>query len=148
LKVSKGPVPGDGSVAAYLDASNDLSKAAQEAGTPNGYVKSFTNLQGSTQQIGYLTYKNIASGAYDVDGCASFCNSVKFCVGFNIYYERDPSKDPNDASCANPAPITNVKCSLYGYPVASESATNKGQWRGPQDASGESFHVVIVGSNG
>jgi hypothetical protein len=41
-----------------------------------------------------------------------------------------------------------VKCSLYGYPVAELSATNTGQWRGPEDANGESFHVVIAGSNG
>jgi hypothetical protein len=144
---SAGPVPGDGSVAAYLDKSNDLSTAAQAAGTPSGYSKTFTNLQGSSQQIGYLTFKTLKGSTYDVDGCAAFCDSVKFCLGFNIYYERDPKYTPG-SGCANPKPVTNIKCSLYGYPVAGEAAKNEGQWRGPQDASGEAFHVVIAGSNG
>jgi hypothetical protein len=82
-----------------------------------------------------------------VNACASFCNSVKFCLGFNIYYERDPEKDPA-AGCPNPKAVTNIKCSLYGYPVAAGSATNKGQYRGPQDANKQAFQVIIVGSNG
>jgi hypothetical protein len=94
-----------------------------------------------------LTYKTIDSGDYDVNGCAEFCNSEKFCLGFNIFYERDPTLDAN-ANCPNPPPTTNVKCSLYGYPVAAGSATNTGQWRGPEDSNGEAFHVVIAGSNG
>jgi hypothetical protein len=144
---SAGPVPGDGSVEAYLSADSILAQAAKNAGTPEGYTKSFTNLQGSTQQVGYLTYRTIDSGLYDVDACKSFCDSEKFCLGFNIYFERDPSLDA-DEGCANPPPVTNVKCSLYGYPVAEKSATNTGQWRGPQDTNGEAFHVVIAGSNG
>ncbi|PSN69230.1 hypothetical protein BS50DRAFT_599541 [Corynespora cassiicola Philippines] len=135
-----GPIPGDGSVEAYLAGNSILAQTAQAAGTPRGYVKSFTNLQGSTQQAGYLTYKNLDGGAYNVDACAAFCDSVRYCLGFNIYYERDPSVDPGQA-CPNPAPFTNVKCSLYGYPVAAGSATNTGQWR-------NQFHVVIAGSNG
>ncbi|KAF2242981.1 hypothetical protein BU26DRAFT_123634 [Trematosphaeria pertusa] len=135
-----GPVPGDGSVEAYLAEDSILASAAQGASTPSGYINAFTDLQGSTQQIGYLTYKTIDSGDYDVKSCADFCDSEKYCLGFNIYYERDPSVEPAD-SCANPDPITNVKCALYGYPVASGSATNYGQWR-------NDFHVVIAGSNG
>ncbi|KAF1834016.1 hypothetical protein BDW02DRAFT_499262 [Decorospora gaudefroyi] len=135
-----GPVPGDGSVAEYLDPSNALRTAARNAGTPSGYSKSFTDLTASTHQIGYLTYKNIESGNYDVNACAAFCNSEEFCQGFNIYYERDPSVDPA-ASCANPDPITNVKCAIYGYPVSENSATNQGEHR-------EGFEVVIAGSNG
>jgi hypothetical protein len=131
----------------YLNKTNELATEALSAKTPSGYTMSFTNLQGSTQQIGYLTYKNLESGSYDVDGCASFCDSVAYCIAFNIYYERDPSVDAADA-CPNPTPITNVKCSLYGYPISAETAKNDGQWRGPQDSQGESFHVVIAGSNG
>lgn len=125
---------------AYLAEDSILASAAQGASTPSGYINAFTDLQGSTQQIGYLTYKTIDSGDYDVKSCADFCDSEKYCLGFNIYYERDPSVEPAD-SCANPDPITNVKCALYGYPVASGSATNYGQWR-------NDFHVVIAGSNG
>lgn len=135
-----GPVPGDGSVSAYTDENNDLRKDAVEAGTPGGYKKSFTNLLASTEQIGYLAYKNIESGTYDVQACADFCDSEKFCLGFNIFYERDPKFEPKDG-CANPEPITNVKCSIYGYPVSAKTATNEGQMR-------EGFQVVITGSNG
>ncbi|RMZ73514.1 Galactose oxidase [Pyrenophora seminiperda CCB06] len=135
-----GPVPGDGSVDAYLDTTNALRKAARDAATPSGYTKSFTDLTGATEQVGYLTYKNIDSGAYDVAACAAFCDSEKFCLGFNIFAERDPSLNA-DTGCSNPVPITNIKCSLFGYPVSANSATNQGQYRAD-------FHVVVTASNG
>jgi hypothetical protein len=137
---SAGLKPGDGSVNAYQDSNNDLSKAARSAGTPSGYRKEFSDEQASTQQIGYLTYKNIEDGTYNVQQCADFCDSEKFCLGFNIFFERDPEVNPA-STCPDPEPITNVKCAIYGYPVAKASATNSGQFR-------EQFHVVIVGSNG
>ena len=96
------------------------------------------NKSGSSQQIGYLTYK--AYDTYDVQGCADACNSEQYCRGFNIFFERDPSLEPGP-NCPDPASTTNIKCSLYGYPVAGKAATNEGQWR-------EQFQVVIAGSNG
>ncbi|KAL1598155.1 hypothetical protein SLS59_007165 [Nothophoma quercina] len=114
-----------------------------EDGSVDAYLKSDSQL--SSQQIGYLTYKSYNS--YDVQGCADACDSEKYCLGFNIFFERDPKFEPKDG-CANPDPVTNIKCSLYDYPVAGKAATNEGQWRGPQDANGEAFHVVIAGSNG
>jgi hypothetical protein len=137
---SAGPKPGDGSVAAYQDASNALRTAARQATTPSGYTQEFSDANGATQQVGYLTYENIDDGTYNVQKCADFCDSEKFCLGFNIFYERDPKLNPAPA-CSNPDPVTNVKCSIYGYPVALASATSQGQWR-------EQFQVVIVGSNG
>ena len=143
-----GPFPQSGKKAVdYTSKDSTLRKNAVEAATPRGYEKSFTNKSGSSQQIGYLTYKNIESGNYDVQECADFCDSESFCRGFNIFYERDPKFEPKDG-CANPPPVTNVKCSLYGYNVAESAATNEGQWRGPEDSNGEAFQVVIVGSNG
>ncbi|KAF2705643.1 hypothetical protein K504DRAFT_460360 [Pleomassaria siparia CBS 279.74] len=133
-----GPVPGQGSVADYLDQTNILSTTAQGAPTPSGYTSSFTNLQGSIQQIGYLIYENLPS--YDVQACADLCSNVDFCLGFNIYHERNPSQDPA-AACPDPAPTTNIKCSVYGYPVSAASATNTGQYL-------QAFQVVIAGSNG
>ncbi|KAH7064002.1 hypothetical protein BKA63DRAFT_428179 [Paraphoma chrysanthemicola] len=135
-----GPVPGDGSVNAYLNINNNLRKAARDASTPAGYRREFSDEQAATQQIGYLTYKNLDDGKYNVQKCADFCNSEEFCIGFNIYFERDPKIKPAPV-CSNPQPITNVKCSIYGYPVSQGTATNKGQYR-------EKFRVVIVGSNG
>lgn len=139
---SKGPVPGiSGAVGEYLDKEGELRQNALLAGTPEGYVQSFKDAKGSTEQIGYLTYKNIESGKYDVEECAKFCNNEKFCLGFNIFFERDPTTDPAVGCDQNPPPTTNIKCSIYGYPVAKASATNKGQYRGD-------FQVVITGSNG
>ncbi|KAJ4331916.1 hypothetical protein N0V87_008774 [Didymella glomerata] len=142
---SAAPVPEDGSVNAYLKTDSQLRQVARAAATPSGYKQSFVDKTGSSQQIGYLTYKSYDS--YNVQGCADACDGEKYCLGFNIFYERDPKFEPKDG-CANPEPITNVKCSLYGYPVAGKAATNEGQWRGPQDSNGEAFHVVITGSNG
>lgn len=140
-----GPVPEDGSTNAYLKQDSQLRQVARAATPPGGYEESFKDLTASSQQIGYLTYKNLDS--YSPQECADFCDSEKYCYGFNIYYERDPKFDPKEG-CANPEPITNIKCSIYGYGVAKLAATNDGQWRGPQDANGEAFHVVITGSNG
>ncbi|KAF2019366.1 hypothetical protein BU24DRAFT_476374 [Aaosphaeria arxii CBS 175.79] len=142
-----GPIPGDGTVNDYLAIDGPLARAALNAPTPSGYTKSFTNLHGSTQQIGYLTFFTMPGTDYDVEGCAARCNSDSYCYAFNIYYERDPAVDPS-IDCPNPAPATNIKCSLYGYPVTAGTATNTGQYRGPPDANGQAFHVVIAGSNG
>ncbi|KAJ4985927.1 hypothetical protein SVAN01_08616 [Stagonosporopsis vannaccii] len=140
-----GKVPGDGSTAAYLAQDSELRQTARDAGVPTGYEQSFQDLTASSQQIGYLTYKNLDT--YSPQDCADFCDSEKYCQGFNVYYERDPKFEPRDG-CANPEPVTNIKCSIYGYSVAKKAATNDGQWRGPQDVNGEAFHVVITGSNG
>ncbi|KAF3009730.1 hypothetical protein E8E13_009180 [Curvularia kusanoi] len=132
-----GPVPSPDTAAAF-SASSDFSTAATGASTPSGYKQSFVNLSGSSQQAGYLTYKTFTS--YDVQGCADACDGEQYCQGFNIYFERDPSLEPGDA-CPDPASTTNIKCSLYGYPVGAKAATNQGQWR-------QNFQVVIAGSNG
>ncbi|KAH7379512.1 hypothetical protein BKA66DRAFT_466170 [Pyrenochaeta sp. MPI-SDFR-AT-0127] len=135
-----GPVPGDGSVGAYTNVNGQLRKNARAVSTPTGYKKVFTDKLAATEQIGHLTYKNIDSGKYDVNECAKFCDKEKYCLGFNIYYERDPKREPA-AACPNPSPITNVKCSIYGYHITENSATNAGQKR-------QNFQVAITGSNG
>ncbi|KAJ4399432.1 hypothetical protein N0V91_009441 [Didymella pomorum] len=124
--------------AAAFSTSTDLSSIARAASTPSGYKQSFVDKNGSSQQIGYLTFKTYNS--YDVQGCADACDSEKYCLGFNIFFERDPSLEPGP-NCRDPASTTSIKCSLYGYPVAGNAATNQGQWR-------QDFQVVIAGSNG
>ncbi|KAG9696892.1 hypothetical protein KCU95_g3973, partial [Aureobasidium melanogenum] len=141
-----GPLPLSGTADSdYTADDSSLRLIAQQATTPSGYDRSFVDQIGSSQQIGYLTYKILDS--YDPSQCSAACDAEKFCLGFNIYFERDPMYDPQEG-CANPPPVTNIKCSLYGYNVAQAAATNQGQWRGPQDANGQAFHVVITGSNG
>ncbi|KAL6155348.1 hypothetical protein ACJQWK_01251 [Exserohilum turcicum] len=138
--VGAAPATGDYSVGAFQNPSNALMAIASAATAPSGYVENFKAKSGATQQIGYLTYKILPGTTYDVGACAAFCDSEKFCLGFNIYYERDGTVQPT-SDCPNPAPQTNIKCSLFGYPVSAATATNSGQWQ-------EQFQVVITGSNG
>ncbi|KAH0032034.1 hypothetical protein KCU78_g2666, partial [Aureobasidium melanogenum] len=119
-------------------SSTDLSAAANNAVTPNGYYNTFTNLQGSSNSYGYLGFTTLAS--YDVQACASKCDTILGCSGINIYFERDPTLEPADA-CPNPASTSTIKCVFWGGYVAAANAKNKGQWR-------NKFHVVIAGSNG
>lgn len=87
---------------------------------------------------GYLGFTNLDS--YDSEKCASKCNAISGCAAFNLYFERDPQKDPG-TGCENPASTTNIKCVFWGGPVTSANANNAGQWR-------SNFQVVIAGSNG
>ncbi|OBW63524.1 MAG: Uncharacterized protein AUREO_064100 [Aureobasidium pullulans] len=99
----------------------------------------FVNQQASNNAFGYMGFSSLDT--YDVATCASRCTAMNGCVSINIYFERDPSVDPNDASCSNPASVTMIKCVYWGGPVSQDNAVNTGQTRG-------SFSVVIAGSNG
>ncbi|CBX90835.1 hypothetical protein LEMA_P058690.1 [Plenodomus lingam JN3] len=139
LEGKAGPVPGiRGTVNDYYYSESALRRSARDAGTPPGYEKVFTDLIAANEQIGYLGFKINPRGEYDVSWCADWCDSESFCLGFNIYFQRDPEMDPR---CDWSGVVTNVKCVIYGYPVAEGSATNKGQFFGD-------FAVVITGSNG
>jgi len=78
---------------------------------------------------------------YDTQACASQCTASYGCQAFNIYFERDPTVDPNDPSCSNPPSTTNIKCVLWAGPVTAANANNAGRYA-------EDFQVVIAGSNG
>ncbi|KAI4944730.1 hypothetical protein J4E91_008417 [Alternaria rosae] len=135
--LGKGPVPNPDTPEAFL-AIEEISKAANDASTPAGYVNKFKNLKGSNNAVAYLGYKTLDT--YDTQACADSCTEKEGCSAFNIFYERDPSVVPAD-SCSNPASTTVIKCVLWGSPVTAETAVNSGQWRAD-------FHVVIAGSNG
>ncbi|GAB7348327.1 hypothetical protein MBLNU459_g6303t1 [Dothideomycetes sp. NU459] len=122
----------------YTNISNN-------AATPQGYYLVFSNLQGSTSQNGYMGLLSMQS--YNTIACQEACDAAAGCTSFNIYIERDPSVEPA-AGCPNPSSTANYRCTLWGLPVSNTTATNKGQWRGPQDSNGQSFHVVIAASNG
>ncbi|KAI9891390.1 MAG: hypothetical protein M1814_002709 [Vezdaea aestivalis] len=119
-------------------AEPNYATVATAAGAVGAYTKVFNNLQASINQDGFLRLKTLDS--YDVSACAALCDSTTKCQAFNIYVERDPSLAPADA-CPDPAAVTNVKCTLYGLPIAAATALNKGQYR-------RQFQVVIAGSNG
>ncbi len=135
-----GPIAVPDTVSDFLaNAAISASATAAATAAPPSYTNVFVNLQGSTQQTGYLGLHTLHS--YDPAVCASYCDSSAFCEAFNLYFERDPTENPNDPSCANPPSTTNIKCTLYGYPISANTATNTGQYR-------NQFQVVIAGSNG
>ena len=115
-----------------------LQDAANNAEVPQGYVESFSNLQGSLSKSTYEGLYTLEE--YDPIQCQQLCDAADSCYGINLYFERDPSVDPGDG-CDNPPSITNIKCTLWGSQVDGDAATNTGQYR-------DNFQVVIAGSNG
>lgn len=93
----------------------------------------------TTDDSSYMGYTLLP--AYDANLCAQKCNAITGCNSINIYFERNPTLDPDDPSCSNPPSTTNIKCVFWGGSVSAENALNTGQWRGD-------FEVVIAGSNG
>jgi hypothetical protein len=121
---------------AFLDYP-PFKAAAFSAPIPKGYALNFTNLHASTSTSSYMGYTTL--NQYDTNKCASLCTSQTGCVAFNLYFERDPTLDPNAQNCPNPPSETNIKCVFWGVPVSSATATNSGQYR-------DSFQVVIAGT--
>ncbi|KAG9517107.1 hypothetical protein KCU93_g8897, partial [Aureobasidium melanogenum] len=122
-------------------ADKRYSDAATAAQPPTGYTEAFKNLQASNNALGYLGFSLMSS--YDPSICAARCDKVNGCQAINIYFERDPIVDPNDASCADSygKSYVQIKCVYWGGPVTASNALNSGQYR-------NKFHVVIAGSNG
>ena len=132
-----GPVPLVDTAAAFL-ADTAFSTLANSIRPPPGYKTAFTGLDASVNGNVYLGLTTLT--AYDPIKCQELCDAKQGCLGFNIFFERDPTLNPA-SNCSNPASLTNVKCTLWGAGVTSQMATNTGQNR-------ESFQVVIAGSNG
>ncbi|KAI5239551.1 hypothetical protein E4T47_09330 [Aureobasidium subglaciale] len=104
-----------------------------------GYTQAFANKQASSNAFGYMGFDTFDT--YDVTTCAQRCTAKRGCVSVNMYFERDPSVNPDDASCSNPPSVTMIKCAYWGGPVTEANTVNKGQPRG-------GFEVKIAGSNG
>jgi hypothetical protein len=111
---------------------------ASNAPTPYGYSLVASNLQASMSASNYMGLYTLTS--YNPAFCQSKCDQASGCVAFNIYFERDPTLDPNAMNCRDPASTTNIKCTLWGVPLSAAEATNDGQYR-------NEFQVVIAGSN-
>ena len=131
------PKPLVDTVSAFL-AYPFYQTQATSAVTPQGYQRSFTNLQGSVNGKVYLGLYTLAS--YDTAQCSANCDATAGCAGFNLFFERDPTINPAPA-CPCPSSFTNAKCTLWGAGVTAAMAVNTGQYR-------EQFVVVITGSNG
>ncbi|RMD43044.1 hypothetical protein DV735_g2090, partial [Chaetothyriales sp. CBS 134920] len=138
LAPGSGPVPHPDTKAAFL-ADAELSSAAENAPTPDGWANVFTNLQGATQApMGYLGYDSLAS--YNTEECAANCDAMDGCRAINIYFERDPVVQPGK-DCPDPDSTTVIKCVYWGATISSETATNTEQRH-------NEFEVAVAGSNG
>ncbi|KAI0427542.1 hypothetical protein F5Y09DRAFT_350351 [Xylaria sp. FL1042] len=137
LPSGAGATPVPDTASAFL-AYADFATAANGASTPGGYYQTFQNLQGSNSAYGYSGYSTLDS--YDTAECARRCDGIDSCLGFNIYFERDPQLVPGP-ECPDPASTTVIKCVYWGGYISADNANNMGQWR-------EEFQVVITGSNG
>lgn len=117
-----------------------LGDTASSVNPPAGYTKSFLNAFGSVTADEYIGYYQLSS--FSVKDCAAICTDVgDSCQAFNIYYERNPTVDPDIKSCPNPKSATSVRCALWGSKINATQAVNIGQWRA-------SFMTVVSGSNG
>jgi hypothetical protein len=84
------------------------SQAASSTKIPLDFNTALRNTKALPNAPGYLGFTLMDT--YDVQTCADKCNAISGCTSFNIYFERDPSVDPNDASCLDRVSITNIKC--------------------------------------
>ncbi|THX31335.1 hypothetical protein D6D10_08401 [Aureobasidium pullulans] len=137
-----GPVPTPDSASAFLalpDFSASATAAAAATAIPSGYVNTFVNQKASNNAYGYMGYTLLTE--YNAQTCADKCTKINGCQAFNIYFERDPTVNPDDSSCSSPSSTTQIKCVYWSGPVTSDNANNAGQWR-------NQFQVVIAGSNG
>ena len=135
-----GPVPSPDSASAFLSYDSFAASATAAASSvPSGYVSTFTNLQASNNAYGYMGYTLLKE--YNAQTCADKCTLINGCQAFNVYFERDPTVNPDSDSCNNPASTTQIKCVFWSGPVTTDNAVNYGQWR-------NQFQVVIAGSNG
>ncbi|KAI5200082.1 hypothetical protein E4T39_05919 [Aureobasidium subglaciale] len=136
--------------ASAFAANTYFHSVASAAPSVSGYTQAFVDKQASSN----ATYIQILMGAfrfgymgfdtfdtYDVASCAQRCTAKRGCVSFNMYFERDPSVNPDGASCLDPPSVTMIKCAYWGGPVTEANTVNKGQPRG-------NFEVKIAGSNG
>jgi hypothetical protein len=133
-----GPVPSPDNASNFVSYSS-FAAAASSASAPSGYTKVFTNLQGSNNALGYLGYTTMDK--YDASVCGKKCSSIAACQSFNLYFERNPSKNPDAVSCADPGSVKRIKCVFWGSQITPKNAKNTGQWR-------NKFKVAIAGSNG
>ncbi|THX45610.1 hypothetical protein D6D08_10376 [Aureobasidium pullulans] len=114
----------------------DQSLSAQ---TPSGYSVTFQNLIASNSADNYMGFTLLSS--YDASACAGSCSAITGCNSVNIYFERDPSLNPDASGCPNPPSTINIKCVFWGGAATAANANNFGQWR-------DNFQVLIAGSNG
>ncbi|KAJ9641082.1 hypothetical protein H2199_005750 [Coniosporium tulheliwenetii] len=137
------PEPTIANTAAAFQADKKVSRLANTVAVPLGYFASFRDAKASVHANGYLGYDVVE--VYDPSVCAAKCNSKVGCIGFNIFFERDPTLDPG-VTCENPPAFTNVKCTYWGGPTSPETAVNKtfldnAAINGPNSCNGKNTYM-------
>jgi len=112
-------------LSAFTNSSN-AATIASGAVTPIPYKQVFRNRLASVSGGGYLGFKVIPY--YDPFLCASICDDMKGCLGFNIFFERDPTLEPSEY-CPNPPAGINVKCSFWRKQINANGDMNPGEQR-------------------
>jgi len=119
--------------------STSLNRRAN-SGYDQVFAGSVSGPDGSIQGTAYLTYTVLPNATYDIDGCLSFCDSVRLCgslshhfifdmlffllmdtvVFANLYYEfNNHLLDSNNQE-------SNLKCALYADIHSAAEKTNLG----------------------
>jgi hypothetical protein len=114
LGISYNSVP---DTAAAFAADTYYGLKAVAAGTPTGYVQTMSNLTASNSADQYMGFTLLQS--YDVVSCVNQCNAISGCNSVNIYFERDPTINPDSSACPqNPPSTINIKVSPSSLPIA------------------------------
>lgn len=129
----------------------NAAAAANAASIPSGYTRNFKALTSTVVGYGYLGYQQINS--YDPQQCATRCNALSGCLGFNLcessqcpmqqylltgnaVFERAPVATPGD-DCPSPDAFANIKCAFWGGPVDAVGALDSNDTR-------SSFQVSVA----
>jgi len=108
LGISYNSVP---DTAAAFAADTYYGLKAVAAGAPTGYVQTMSNLTASNSADKYMGFTLLQS--YDVVSCVNQCNAISGCNSVNIYFERDPTINPDSSACSqNPPSTINIKVSF------------------------------------
>ena len=120
-------------------ANNCPQRTAAEAIVPSNYELVFTAQNGALEGDAYRGRYELTT--YNTTECAGICNADSDCYGFDIYFQRSPTEDPNSANCSNPPSTTHIRCSMWGKTISANDANNIGQYR-------RNFITGFAGSNG
>lgn len=95
------PISNPYSADAFL-ADPEYSYLANNASAPDGFTKSFADMNASVQDPSYLGVHTLQS--YDTEACKTHCEQEKDCLSFNVYVVRTPSVVWICSSMASPLP--------------------------------------------
>jgi len=97
---------------------------SNEAPTPIDYKLVFKSKMTSIKTSAYLGDRTLS--IYDPFLCANECDNIRGCVGFNLFFERDPVLQPGPY-CENPSAGINIKCTLWGNMLDASMAVYSGE---------------------